>query len=92
MPDIQQIASKHKDDLTVWGVSFDQPERAKKWLAQHQQEFPTLFDTEFEVSDLYKIPGIPATVLIDSSGVIRGYWEGPVSTEELEAALKSTPK
>ncbi|HMH13475.1 MAG TPA: TlpA disulfide reductase family protein [Edaphobacter sp.] len=53
MPDIQQIASKHKDDLTVWGVSFDQPERTKKWLAQHQQEFPTLFDTEFEVSDLY---------------------------------------
>jgi hypothetical protein len=50
----------------------------------------TIFDTEYEVSDLYKVPGIPAAVLIDARGVIGGYWEGPVPTEELEAALKRT--
>jgi len=88
MPNIQKIAEKHKDDLIVWGVSFDQPERDRKWLAQHQQEFPTLSDTEYEVSDLYKVPGIPALVLIDAKGLIRGYWEGAVPMDDLEAALR----
>ena len=89
MPNIQKVAEEHKDDLIVWGVSFDQPDRDKKWLAQHQQEFPTLSDTEYEVSDLYNVHGIPASILIDVKGVIRGYWEGPVPKDDLEAALKS---
>jgi cytochrome c biogenesis protein CcmG, thiol:disulfide interchange protein DsbE len=88
MPDIQKVAEEHKDHLVVWGVSFDERDRDKKWLAQHQQEFPTLSDTEYEVSDLYSVHGIPATVLIDAKGVIRGYWEGPVSIEQLEATLR----
>jgi peroxiredoxin len=88
MPNIQMIAKEHKPDLIVWAVSFDQPERDRKWLAQHQQEFPTLSDTEYEVSDLYKVPGIPAAILIDRRGVIRGYWEGEVPIADLEAALK----
>jgi cytochrome c biogenesis protein CcmG/thiol:disulfide interchange protein DsbE len=90
LPIIQKIAEQHKDDVIVWGVSFDQPDRDKKWLAQHQQGFPTLSDTEYEVSDLYTVHGIPASVLIDPKGIVRGYWEGPVSTEDFEAALKRT--
>jgi len=88
LPNIQKVAEEHKDDLIVWGISFDQPDRDKKWLAQHQQQFPTLSDTEYEVSDLYKVHGIPASVLIDASGKVRGYWEGPVPMADLDAALK----
>lgn len=88
MPRIRKIAEEQKDDLIVWGVSFDQPDRDKKWLAQHQQEFPSLSDSDFDVSDLYKVHGIPASVLIDARGIIRGYWEGPVPMEDLEATLR----
>lgn len=88
MPNIQRIADKHKDELIVWGVSFDQPERDRKWLAQHQQEFATLSDTDYEVSDVYRVQGIPALVLMDATGIIRGYWEGEVPMENLEATLR----
>jgi hypothetical protein len=47
----------------------------------------TLSDTEYEVSDLYKVQGIPGVVLIDAKGAIRGYWEGEVPMKDLEAAL-----
>jgi hypothetical protein len=40
------------------------------------------------VSDLYKVHGIPAVVLIDRKGKIRNYWEGEVAPNDLEAALK----
>jgi cytochrome c biogenesis protein CcmG/thiol:disulfide interchange protein DsbE len=88
MPSIQKVAEEHKDDVSVWGVSLDQPNRDKKWLAEHQQEFPTLSDSDYMVSDLYKVHGIPAAVLIDRNGKIRNYWEGEVPLHDLEAALR----
>jgi peroxiredoxin len=88
MPSIQKVADAHTNDLIVWGISFDLPERDKKWLAQHHQTFPTLSDSDFAVSDLYKVHGIPALVVIDRAGKIRDYWEGSVDINDLEAALK----
>jgi peroxiredoxin len=88
MPTIQSVAKEHADDLIVWGISLDQAERDKKWLAQHQEAFPTLTDSDYVVSDLYKVQGIPAVVLIDRKGKIRNYWEGEVAPNDLEAALK----
>jgi peroxiredoxin len=86
LPDLQKFAAVHKD-LTMWGVSLDQPDRDKKWLAQHQQSFPTLSDKDYDVSDLYKVHGIPATILIGPDGTIHNYWEGSVSLADLEGAL-----
>jgi peroxiredoxin len=86
LPDLQKFAATHKD-VTVWGVSLDQPDRDKKWLAQHQQSFPTLSDKDYDVSDLYKVHGIPATILIGPDGTIHDYWEGSVTLADLEGAL-----
>jgi peroxiredoxin len=88
MPMIEAIGQAHKADLIVWGVSFDQPDRDKKWLLQHQRTLPTLSDVDFVVSDLYKVPGIPALVLIGMDGKVKSYWEGEVSKPDLEAAIQ----
>jgi peroxiredoxin len=90
MPMIESTADAHRADLIVWGISFDQPDRDKKWLLQHQRTLPTLSDSDYAVSDLYKIHGIPATVLIDADGTVKGYWEGEVSKSDLEAAIGRT--
>jgi peroxiredoxin len=86
LPDLQKFAAAHKD-VIMWGVSLDQPDRDQKWLAQHQQSFPTLSDKDYDVSDLYKVHGIPATILIGPDGTIRDYWEGSVTLADLEGAL-----
>jgi len=88
MPMIEAISDDHKADLIVWGVSFDQPDRDKKWLLQHQRALPTLSDTDFVVSDLYKVHGIPAIVLIGEDGKVKNYWEGEVAKPDLEAAIQ----
>jgi len=88
MPMIEAIDEAHKADLIVWGVSFDQPDRDKKWLLQHQGTLPTLSDADFVVSDLYKVHGIPALVLIGIDGKVKNYWEGEVSKPDLEAAIQ----
>lgn len=88
MPMIEAIGEAHKPDLIVWGVSFDQPDRDKKWLVEHQRTLTTLSDTDFVVSDLYRVPGIPALVLIGVDGKVKNYWEGEVSKADLEAAIQ----
>jgi peroxiredoxin len=88
MPMIGDIAEAHKADLIVWGVSDDQPDTDKKWLVQHQRTLPTLSDSDFVVSDQYKVPGIPAFVLIGMDGKVKNYWEGEVSKPDLEAAIQ----
>jgi peroxiredoxin len=88
MPIVEAISEAHKADLIVWGVSFDQPDRDRKWLVEHQRTLPTLSDADFVVSDLYKVPGIPALVLIGTDGKIKSYWEGEVSKPDLEAAIQ----
>jgi len=88
MPIIEAVGEAYKADLIVWGVSFDQPDRDKKWLLQHQRTLPTLSDADFVVSDLYKVSGIPALVLIGMDGKVKNYWEGEVSKPDLEAAIQ----
>jgi peroxiredoxin len=88
MPMIEDIGEAHKADLIVWGVSYDQPDMDKKWLLQHQRTLPTLSDADFVVSDLYRVPGIPAVVLIGTDGKVKNYWEGEVLKPDLEAAIQ----
>ena len=87
MPMIEAMGESHKNDMTLWGISFDQPDKDQKWLTQHQRTLPTLSDTDFAVSDLYKVQGIPALVLIGRDGKVRNYWTGTVPQSDLEAAI-----
>jgi peroxiredoxin len=88
MPMIESTGETNKGKLIVWGISFDQPDRDKKWLLQHQRSLPTLSDSDFATLDLYKVHGIPALVLIDADGKIRNYWEGSVQQSDLDAAIR----
>jgi hypothetical protein len=56
--------------MALSDLSFDAPSKDKKWLLEHQRSLPTLSDV---VSDLYKVYGIPALVLISRDGKIRNY-------------------
>ena len=68
--------------------SFRPAGKGQKWLLQHQRALPTLSDADFVVSDLYKVHGIPALVLIGTDGKVKNYWEGEVSKPDLEAAIQ----
>lgn len=88
MPAVEAAVERQNGSVTLWGISFDPADRDKKWLSAHNKSFYTLSDTDFAVSNLYGVQGIPAIVLIGRDGKIANYWEGEVSNDELEAALR----
>jgi peroxiredoxin len=93
MPMVEAIGESYKTkDVVLLGISFDQSDKSKKWLLQHQHSLPTLTDTYFAVSDLYTVQGIPSLVLVGRDGKIKNYWIGEVPQTDLEAAIRRALK
>nr|WP_281372456.1 TlpA disulfide reductase family protein [Granulicella arctica] len=93
MPMVEAMGESYRaKNVVLWGVSFDLPDKSKKWLLQHQHSLPTLSDTDFVVSDLYTVHGIPSLILVGRDGKIKNYWEGEVPQADLEGAIRQALK
>ncbi len=86
--------------LEILAVSVDAGREAAvaaavaKFMAELKLSFPALLDHEMKVAYRYRIPGVPATFLIDRGGVIRVVevgqrnWFSPESRRKLEELLR----
>jgi peroxiredoxin len=90
MPHLQALYERYNSlgfELLAVNVE-DNPEGARKWLAETPVTFPVLFDSKNDVSKLYKVTAMPSTVLIGRDGDMRfihhGYkpgYEGEYQTQ-----------
>lgn len=75
MPSIEELYKKFKDKdfvfLTI-AVDYAGIKPVRDFIEKHRYTFPVLIDPEFETLDLFKIRGIPTTLLIDKKGFIIG--------------------
>jgi cytochrome c biogenesis protein CcmG/thiol:disulfide interchange protein DsbE len=77
--------------LTVVAVNLDTDRAdADKFLHQFQPTFAVRFDPKGELAELYKVKGMPSSVLIDRHGVTRFTHVGfrPVDGAVYEAQLR----
>ena len=80
--------------LTVLGVNAgerEDPEKmARGFVTQHGVTYPTVMDTENQLSELYQVEAFPTVAIIDRKGVLRyleaGFDEAAVR-ERVEALL-----
>jgi peroxiredoxin len=73
MPHLQALYERYSSlgfELLAVNVE-DNPEGARKWLAETPVTFPVLFDSKNDVSKLYKVTAMPSTVLIGRDGNMR---------------------
>jgi thiol-disulfide isomerase/thioredoxin len=87
MPLLEGIYKKYKPmGFTMIGVNVEpDPKAAEEWLARHSPvSFPVAFDTDSKVSKMYKVNGMPNSVIIDRKGNVRllhrGYKPGDENT------------
>jgi len=73
MPLLDGIAKKYsKMGFVLLGVNVEQESTdAKKMLKELGVSFPILFDTDNKLSVMYKLEGMPTSVMIDKKGKIR---------------------
>ena len=62
--------------------------KAKEFVEQHQLTYPAVVDSG-TLSDQYTINGMPVGVFIDRRGIVRKIEIGQLSSEQLDADIKS---
>jgi peroxiredoxin len=68
----------------------DSASAAQDYVTSRGLTFPVLLDRQGKVAQMYGLPGVPVTFLIDSEGIIKAYKIGAFqSQEEMESAIKS---
>ncbi len=72
------------------GVVFqDEEQKILNFLAQRGSSYPTVVDDRGKTAIAYGVGGIPETYFIDANGVIRAKHNGPMSTDILQANLRT---
>ena len=67
----------------------DSASAAQDYVTSRRLTFPVLLDRQGKVAQMYGLPGVPMTFLIDSEGIMKAYKIGAFqSQEEMENAIK----
>ena len=78
MPVLDQLYQRYRSlDFTILGVNVEEnSDAAKSLLKDISVSFPILFDSANNVSKLYKVKGMPSTILVDRDGNMRYMYMG----------------
>jgi peroxiredoxin len=91
MTDLVAAYDAHRDqDLRVLAINLTDQESMKDvraFVRELQMPFPVLLDTKGKVRRGYALRGVPTSVFIDSSGVVRVVNPGPITRELIERGL-----
>jgi peroxiredoxin len=89
LPELEQLRQS-RPDISIIGVAEDpDPETSQRLLQQLNLEFPVVYDREHVVAGRYRVAGLPATFVLDRTGIVRWVSNGAWQRAELEAVLDS---
>jgi len=75
MPSMEALYQRFKEKGFVFlaiSVDYEEKKKVKEFIDKHRYTFPVLVDPKNHTLDLYRIRGIPATILIDKKGRMVG--------------------
>jgi cytochrome c biogenesis protein CcmG, thiol:disulfide interchange protein DsbE len=81
LPALQAAAERYGDRVLIVGVDQGEaPDTVQRYVDQLGLTFRIPLDTDFAVSELYNVRGLPTTFFIDPQGVIRQMWLGEMNS------------
>ena len=89
-PDFQKVSVEQGDRLAIIGVNHttgDSPQFVPDFVAEFGITFPIVLDETGETIKTYKVIGLPTTVFIDSDGIVKEVFTGPINKAFIESKL-----
>ena len=88
MPLMETLYQTYKDRrFVILAISIDQgdAEHVRKFVQDKKLTYPVALDPRHEVAEKFGITGLPATLLVDADGMIKGVTYGPKEWDGKEA-------
>jgi cytochrome c biogenesis protein CcmG, thiol:disulfide interchange protein DsbE len=87
-PTLVANARNLQPEVQFIGVVFnDTDDKIMRFLAERGSAYPTLLDTNGKTAIAYGVGGVPETFFVNPKGTIVAKFEGPLTTEALQAEL-----
>lgn len=92
-PDLEDFhqATAHRDVVVIGVNQQEQAATARSFADEFHVTYPILLDSDGEVSNAYQFPGLPATFLIDPTGVVERVYYGRITLDQLAELEDSLP-
>lgn len=89
MPLIQELAAENQDDFIVLAINVgeDRPTIESFVNSNHFYDLIFLLDPENTIASLYRVPGFPTSLFIDSEGFLRSAHIGELDRDLLNGYL-----
>jgi len=82
-------ARRLQPNVQFLGIVFDDTEqKILSFLQQRGSGYPTLVDEKGKTAIAYGVGGVPETFFLDANGTIVAKFNGPMSTDDLQANLQ----
>ncbi len=83
-PVMVKISDKYEEQVQFLGVvQSDTAESASKFAEEFKMNYPSGLDSTGEISNAYKIAGIPTSFFINGDGTVQASYIGPIEEEIL---------
>lgn len=91
MPDLQRLANSYDDGaIAIVGVNEgESPARAQSFAESLRIRFPIWIDASQRYGRTYAALGLPTTVILDRRGVVARGYDGPLTFDQMRAAVAS---
>jgi peroxiredoxin len=89
-PDFQKVSVEQGNTVVIIGVnhtSGDSPQLVPGFVEEFGITFPIVLDESGDTVKTYRVVGLPTTVFIDSNGIIKEVFTGPINKAYLEGKL-----
>jgi len=88
MPGLQAAAQRFEGQVLVVGVDQgEDSQTVQDFVTDMGVTFPIPLDSDFAVSDVYNVRGLPTTFFVDDKGVIRHLWAGEMNAVTLAEGI-----
>lgn len=87
IPELNAFYRAHSNQVSMFGVNYDDPGSLSQHIRQSGVIFPTLADDPKREFGVRIISGLPTTLLIGPNGSLKRVLEGPQTKSSLERAL-----
>ena len=90
LPQLQQYALEHPEVSIVAVNLGDKPESVTQFAKEIGLNMPILIDSEGRISSSLGVTSVPATLIIDSNGVVIATHLGEISSTDLSTLVETS--